>query len=210
MSALQINAVVDERDQLKVRLASQTVELRDLQGRMARQEAGFASKSKFLEDAKLRAESDLASLVSRRVDSSNEARETMAELKTKEREILALQEEIRLVKEKRRKEFEASSELHDELLAEISYCTEELTAQKKRHAEALRSLEDRLNSEFEEVLEQQQNKVNLLTENLYSSQVEVERLQKQKDELSRALKAIRTVSTFRHINMAILRNGLLS
>jgi len=99
------------------------------------------------------------------------------------------------VKEKRRKEFEASSELHDELLAEISYCTEELTAQKQRHAEALRSLEDRLNSEFEEVLEQQQNKVNLLTENLYSSQVEVERLQKQKDELSRALKAIRTVST---------------
>ena len=191
----QINAVVEERDRLKVRLASQTVELRDLQGRMARKEAGFASKSKFLEDAKLRVESDMASLVSRRVDSSNEAREVMVELKTKEREILALQEEIRVVKEKRRKEFEASSELHDELLAEISYCTEELTAQKRRHAEALRALEDRLNSEFEEVLEQQQNKVDLLTENLYSSQVEVERLQKQKDELSRALKAIRTVST---------------
>jgi len=191
----QINAVVEERDRLKVRLASQTVELRDLQGRMARQEAGFASKSKFLEDAKVRVESDLASLVSRRVDSSNEAREIMVELKTKEREIFALREEIRLVKEKRRKEFEASSELHDELLAEISYCTEELTAQKRRHAKALRALEDRLNSEFEEVLEQQQNKVDLLTENLYSSQVEVERLQKQKDELSRALKAIRTVST---------------
>ena len=204
----QINAVVDERDQLKVRLASQTVELRDLQGRMARQEAGFASKSKYLEDAKSRAESDLASLVSRRVDSSNEARETMAELKTKEREILALQEEIRLVKEKRRKEFEASSELHDELLAEISYCTEELTAQKRRHAEALRALEDRLNSEFEEVLEQQQNKVNLLTENLYSSQVEVERLQKQKDELSRALKAIRTVSTTRSMDILIMRRWI--
>ena len=190
----EIDAVVEERDQLKVRLASQTVELRDLQGRMARQEASFASKSKFLEDAKMRAESDLASLASRRVDSSDEARETMAQLKTKEREVLALQEEIRLVKEKRRKEFEASSELHDELLSEISYCTEELTAQKRRHAEALRALEDRLNSEFEDVLAEQKNKVDILTENLYSSQVEVERLQKQKDELSRALKAVRTVS----------------
>ena len=190
----KIDAVVAERDQLKVRLASQTVELRDLQGRMARQEASFASKSKFLEDAKLTAESDLASLASRRVDSSDEARETMAQLKTKEREVLALQEEIRLVKEKRRKEFEASSELHDELLSEISYCTEELTAQKRRHADALRALEDRLNSEFEDVLAEQNNKVDILTENLYSSQVEVERLQKQKDELSRALKAVRTVS----------------
>ena len=189
----EIDAVVAERDQLKVHLESQTVELRDLQGRMARQEASFASKSKFLEDAKLRAESDLASLASRRVDSSDEARETMAQLKTKEREVLALQEEIRLVKEKRRKEFEASSELHDELLSEISYCTEELSAQKCRHAEALRALEDRLNSEFEDVLAEQKNKVDILTENLYSSQVEVERLQKQKDELSRALKAVRTV-----------------
>ena len=83
----EIDAVVAERDQLKVHLESQTVELRDLQGRMARQEASFASKSKFLEDAKLRAESDLASLASRRVDSSDEARETMAQLKTKEREV---------------------------------------------------------------------------------------------------------------------------
>jgi len=191
----EIDAVVEERDQLKVRLASQTVELRALQGHMARQEATFASKSQFLENAKLRAEADLTSLSSRRVDSSNEAREIMAQLRTKEREVLALQEEIRLVKEKRRKEFEASSELHDELLSEIACCTEELTAQKQRHAEALRALEDRLNSEFEGVLAEQKSKVDILTENLYSSQVEVERLQKQKDELSRALKAVRTVST---------------
>ena len=191
----EIDAVVEERDQLKVRLASQTVELRDLQGRMARQEATFASKSQFLENAKLRAEADLTSLSSRRVDSSNEAREIMAQLRTKEREVLALQEEIRLVKEKRRKEFEASSELHDELLSEIACCTEELTAQKQRHAEALRALEDRLHIEFEGVLAEQKSKVDILTENLYSSQVEVERLQKQKDELSRALKAVRTVST---------------
>ena len=190
----EIDAVSEERDALKVRLASQTVELRELEGHITRQQADFALKTKSLVEAKSRADAELNALQSAKVDSSDEAKEVMMQLKTREREVLALREEIRLTKEKRRKEFDASSDLHDELLAEIAHCTKELTLQKQRSAEALQSLETRLSSDFEEIVTEQNARIDDLTDHLGESQFEVERLRSQKNDLSRALNAVRSVS----------------
>mmetsp|Transcript_16823 Transcript_16823/g.36546 ORF Transcript_16823/g.36546 Transcript_16823/m.36546 type:complete len:1305 (+) Transcript_16823:54-3968(+) len=188
----EIDAVSEERDALKVKLASQTVELREFEGHLARQQADFALKTKSLVEAKSRAEAELTALQSAKIDSSDEAKEVMVQLKTREREVLALREEIRLTKEKRRKEFDASSDLHDELLAEIAHCTKELTLQKQRSAEALQSLEIRLSSDFEEIITEQNARIDDLTDHLGESQFEVERLRSQKNDLAKALKAVRT------------------
>jgi len=188
----EIDAVSEERAALKVKLASQTVELREFEGHLARQQADFALKTKSLVEAKSRAEAELTALQSAKIDSSDEAKEVMVQLKTREREVLALREEIRLTKEKRRKEFDASSDLHDELLAEIAHCTKELTLQKQRSAEALQSLEIRLSSDFEEIITEQNARIDDLTDHLGESQFEVERLRSQKNDLAKALKAVRT------------------
>jgi hypothetical protein len=191
----ELDAVAEERDALGDRLARQTGRLRDLERRMEREREGFEADLGSLEREREAAAADAAALRGGGGDPAAASRarelEVAERLRLREREVLALEEELCLVREKRRKENEAMAELHDELLAEVEYLTNELNEQQTRSEAALRDLQVQLGRDFEDVVKEQRSKIDDLTYHLGFSRSEVDRLTEEQTQLSSALDHMR-------------------